>query len=745
MDLPLSNNAFAPGKAPSGSGPAGAGAPQKLPALREELLLHEGPSADDGAPTWVLEDPARDRFFQLGRVQYEMLERWRLGTSAAVAAAVTKETLLTVTAKDVDAFAKFLTRMSLTAEAGASRRLLEEAKRRPKETLWKFFLHHYLFFRIPLVAPDAFLRRTLPFVERVFMTRAFVTATLIAALLALYLTGRQWDAFTHTFQHFFTWEGAVLAGLTIACTKVIHELGHAYAAEHFGCRIPHMGIAFMVMMPLLYTDTSAAWRLKRRTERMAVCAAGVTAELALGAWAALAWSFLPDGGLRSAAFMLATTTWIMTLGINLSPFMRFDGYYLLSDWLGVANLHQRSFALAKWRMREFLFGFGDKKPETFEPWKERVLTLYAWGTWLYRFFLFCGIALLVYHAFFKLLGIFLFCVEVSVFVMLPILKEIKEWIVRILQGKSAPRGWLTLVPLAFLAAVLFIPWSARISAPALLKPAAVTVLYAPAPAQVEAISAEKGRSVKAGDVLYTLSSPTLEQELRRRESERDALVWRAEYLRMSREGAADVPAAMKELGALERRIEETRARIRELTVTSPVDGRLVECAHPLARGEWVPEGEVLAMVAAGGSDGKGLKAEAAGFVSEQDLQRLRAGAQARFIPEDALRASIPARVELVDRTAARHLGAAPELASTYGGALAAVPAPAAVARSLGVDQGQVQAPKDAVYRVVASAELPAGEPVQVLRGTLVIEGERESLAGRFARFAFAVLLRESNF
>ena len=63
-------------------------------------------------------------------------------------------------------------------------------------------------------------------------------------------------------------------------------------------------------------------------------------------------------------------------------------------------------------MRELLFGFGEKKPESFEPWKERALIIYAWATWLYRFFLFCGIALLVYHAFFKLLGIFLFCVAV---------------------------------------------------------------------------------------------------------------------------------------------------------------------------------------------------------------------------------------------------------------------------------------------------------------------------------------------
>ena len=135
----------------------------RLPPLREDLRLHEGPDADDGSPTWVLEDPARDQFFQLGVFQAECLKRWHLGTAKAVAAAVGKETLLRPTAETVENFAKFLMRMSLTREAGTSARLAEQMKRKPKQTLWKFFLHHYLFFRIPLVAPDAFLRRTLLF------------------------------------------------------------------------------------------------------------------------------------------------------------------------------------------------------------------------------------------------------------------------------------------------------------------------------------------------------------------------------------------------------------------------------------------------------------------------------------------------------------------------------------------------------------------------------------------------------
>ena len=171
-----------------------------------------------------------------------------------------------------------------------------------------------------------------------------------------------------------TWQGVLFAGMTLLFTKIIHECGHAYMAKSFGCKIPSMGVAFMVMMPLLYTDTTVAWRLSSRRERLLVVAAGVMSEMSLGAWAALAWCLLPDGFLKSSAFLLATTTWIMSLSINM-----IDGYYFLSDSIGVANLHQRSFAHTKHAPREWLFGFGAAKPEEFRTGLDRGLILYAWA------------------------------------------------------------------------------------------------------------------------------------------------------------------------------------------------------------------------------------------------------------------------------------------------------------------------------------------------------------------------------
>src|SRR5690606_33005699 len=113
--------------------------------------------------------------------------------------------------------------------------------------------------------------------------------------------------------------------------------------------------------------------------------------------------------------------------INASPFMRFDGYFLLSDYLQMPNLHARAFALARWDLRERLFGLGEPAPEHFRGNQRRALVLFAWATWVYRLVLFLGIAALVYHFFIKALGIFLFLVEIVWFIAKPLWSEIRAW------------------------------------------------------------------------------------------------------------------------------------------------------------------------------------------------------------------------------------------------------------------------------------------------------------------------------
>ena len=96
--------------------------------------------------------------------------------------------------------------------------------------------------------------------------------------------------------------------------------------------------------------------------------------------------------------------------------------------------------------------------------------------------------------------------------------------------------------------------------------------------------------------------------------------------------------------------------------------------------------------------------------------------------------------------APRRLNAAPELSSTHGGAVAAVQAPQGAGRPAPESQGLV--PESAVYRVMlrpADASAAAMPRLQALRGTVVIDGQAESLLRRAWRRGAAVLVREAGF
>ena len=450
-----------------------------LPPLREDLRLIAGASAADGSPTWVIVDPVRGKYFQIGWAAYQILSRWSGRSAQAILSQIHADTTCRATTQDIDDLLRFLYGNHLMRDPpqGGYRAYAEQAEAaRPAWVIW--LVHHYLFFQIPLVRPDRFLRATLPFVDWLF-SRAVAWAIGGIGLIGLYLVSRQWDTFTATVLHFFTPRGLALYVLCLAIVKVFHELGHAYTATRYGCRVPTMGIAMVVMVPMLYSDTSDAWKLTSRRQRAAIGAAGMVVECALAALAIFAWNFLDDGVARSLVFIVATTSLMVGAAINLSPLMRFDGYYVLSDWLGIPNLQDRAFAFGRWQLRRLLFGLDMPMPEPVTAAQRRFLVCFAWGVWAYRFMLFLGIALMVYHYFFKLLGLILFAIEIGWFIVLPMVGELKIWWT--LRGEIRRRAGVALRRGAGLChAVLFVPWSDRISLPAVLESTPHATIYAPA-------------------------------------------------------------------------------------------------------------------------------------------------------------------------------------------------------------------------------------------------------------------------
>lgn len=697
-----------------------------LPHLRQDLRLLPGTPERNGKPSWLLYDPLRNTYFKLGRRGVNVLRHWQPGKTFPSLLQSLKATGLEIEQEEVATLHNFLRGNELLAASspdGVNRLVAKNGEGR--QSLLKRVLKDHLFFRIPLFKPDPFLEKTLPYVLPLFGRWVWLVFILFG-LCGLFLATRQWAEFTSTFLYFFDLPGLLIFGLTTIIVKTAHELGHAYTAKRYGVKIPTMGIAFMVLYPMLYTDTTDAWRLQSHRQRMYIAMAGVKVELAIGMLALFTWGFLGDGMIRSAVWFLAAVSWASSLVINLSPFMRFDGYYMLADWLGEENLQPRSFNMARWHLRKQLFGINDPVPESLPRFRHNFFILYAWAVWIYRFFLFIGIALMLYHLAFKALGMLLFIIELFWFIVLPFWREITMWWHRREDMRGSVRPAATLVLFALVCLLFFIPWQSRMVLPAVWKASKHSAIHPPEEGRLAEVMVENGQHVLGGQPLFRIEQDHLQDELQLIEIDEILL----KTLINRHPGSA---SELKSILVLKNRLIELQAKRTALLekeqillFKAPFDG-IVEMGNNPIIGEWMNQEKVILSLTKPG------KGKVHAYVSEAELYRIVHGQAGHFIAGEAERSAIKVKLDGISRAAVNSIED-PVLASSYGGPIAV---------RGGVDG--ILRPEQGLYKLNFTVENDQVSCEWITSGVVVVKCRSASLIKRFYQSSVSVLIREFSF
>lgn len=702
---------------------------EPLPRFRADLKLFRGPEEADGAPTYSLYDPVSVKYYQVSWEESLIFKYLKPGvTGAQLVAAIAKVSPVQITQRQLEQFFEDAKHQHLLDMPAKSEEIAVEAKRQSMSSL-KWLLFHYLYFRIPLFNPNTFLEKTLRFVQPLVSRFALTTYAVLTVLGLFQLVGR-FDEFIHTFPYFFSAQGVFVYALAITCTKVIHELSHAYTAKYYKVHVPAMGVAFLVMWPVLYTDVTDGWKLQQRKQRLAITFAGVASELILAGLATLAWALSGPGALQSVFFVVASASWISTLVVNLNPAMRFDGYYLLADLWGVDNLQSRSFAVARWKLRKVFLGLDVPPPE-------RIITeRRAWGmvaysiyTWVYRLFLYTAIALLVYYKFTKVLGIFLFAVEVVVFFGWPIWSELKQLsMLRPFIKKNLRISMSTFG--ASLALFWFIvPLPHTESFVGVTVPQKQQVLYVPHNAIVEALHINRGDAINVGDALVTLRSPELENEIATTRVDRE-IVEKQIFILANAEDDEDrafLPEKKAELAALDAKMQGLMKLHEQLVIRATVDGTVYDLEETLREGVSMSKDAVIGRVAP--MDGM----EIICFVPEDLVVSMEAGQEVAFHIHDTVD-DVTGHVLRTNPTRASEL-LYPQLGSVNYGDLPVVEGPSGELIMM-----------ESFYAMRVRIDEQGEYPLRIGQsGSVEVEGPWRSRFIVFMRFVNSILIRESGF
>ena len=483
-----------------------------------------------------------------------------------------------------------------------------------------------LFLRVPLGDPSALLEKFAPPCRVLFHPLFLILSALFVAVSGIvFFASGGLGSFEPGW--FASWKALVFFYFGLLLLKVVHEGAHAVAVRHYGGKVHETGATLVAGLPLFYVEASDSYLFPKKSQRIAVAAAGIVAELIVAAALVWLWFFMADGFARQLVLNLVLVASVSTVLFNGNPLMRFDGYYILADALDRPDLRERAGEFVSSRCGDLLLGTKSRQLPHREAW---LLGTYGVLSQIWLFVVILGIwrflslvaqphglqwaANLLVGAWFlntAAFPFFHFCRGV--------LRRASAT-----QGAGRKRALIGLGLAAVFAAVFFVvPLPHGIFRSCVLEPADDSTLRAGVSGFVAEVLVGEGEQVKAGQVLGKMRSSTLTAEL---ESARLGV----DQARVSLRGAvtgsslAEVGKHKTSLAAAHARLTEAESRADRLVLVSPADGSVATRDMRHKQGQFLEAGDIFCVVQPNEID------ELLVPLSEKDARQVKAGAAARL-------------------------------------------------------------------------------------------------------------------
>jgi len=714
--------------------PFGQAAEHLIVKLRADLVVQ--PQFYEGMTHYVIKDPLALKYFRFKIEEYFLLQQFdgKQNLQDVKKAFERKYRPQTISIEDLTRFVAQLHEAGIILVDSP-----EQAKvliRRRRKNRWRkvwAFLANILFIKIPIIDPERLLTWMYPYFRWIF-TSYFVTASVGLMLAAITLVISQWALFYSKlpeFQSFFNWWTIFSFWISLAVVKIIHEFGHGLTAKHFGGEVHEMGILFLVLTPALYCDVTDSWLLPNKWHRIWISAAGIYVELFLASIATFVWFYSEPGLLNSLSMATMFICSINTVLFNANPLLRYDGYYVMADWLEIPNLRIKSTQFFAYLIQEKVLGL-EIPVQSYLPRSRRFLFVtYAIASYLYRWVVTFSIIYFLSQVLkpYKLQSI---SYMLATGALVPLLGMPVYQIVKFLRTpgrlrkvKKARTAGFAVAAVALVAGILLIPTPLRIQGTLVLTAAKPDEIYAEVEGQLVELNVRDGEWVSKDTVIAKLINPEKQKELVQKQADHAINFAKAQWYNQSpeRENRALARQHLQAAEELEPILQKINEQIGKLTLVAARDGQVMGVPHPETVGQVLKPGKPFCEV------GDPHHIEAHMIVDQADVDLIRLGRRAWVKIYGRSETTYLSEVSEVAKRSRDEIP--PELSHVAGGEIAGKADP---------KTGAVK-PQTAVYEAIIPIENPSLTLQPGLRGFAKIDGGTHT----FGWWLYRLILKTFHF
>ena len=372
-------------------------------------------------------------------------------------------------------------------------------------------------------------------------------------------------------------------------------MGHAFAVRIWGGEVHEMGIILLALTPIPYVEASASGAFPEKEKRMAVAAAGMSVELFIAALALFLWLNIESGIISGIAYNVMLIGGVSTVLFNGNPLLRFDGYYVLADWIEMPNLGSRSTRYLGYLAQRYLFGVEDLTSPVTGRGEQNWFVGYGIISFCYKIFIMTALILFISSKFFFIGIIIAIWATYSQFIA-PAIRNSSKFYNSVGGRRKRSRFITATLAIATVAAVLLFV------IPAPLRTKAQGVVILPEYSQVRAgtncfiseITVADGTLVQNGAPLLRCEDPFLKAEVQvimanLREAQ---AIYDAEPL----QSRVKRGLLKNSIASVETSLNHARERENELTIFSPNTGTFVLPNSYNLLAQYVQKGDLLGYI-----------------------------------------------------------------------------------------------------------------------------------------------------